>query len=71
MSSSQSYLPLMILEGIDGRDYILMYDGQANRVNQINFSDFQSNHNRELNSSVGFPEGKIEFIPNHYYQTDL
>jgi hypothetical protein len=70
MSSSQSYLPLMNLEGIDGRDYILMYDGQANRVNQINFSDFQSNHNRELNSSVGFPEGKIEFIPNHYYQTD-
>lgn len=70
MSSSSSALPIINLEDLDGRNYIIMHNGKASQTNQINFLDYQNDYNRGNSSSIAFPENAIEFVKHSYYQID-
>ncbi len=69
-SNSADYLPVLNLDDLDSRTYIITHAGKATKVNQVEFDTYQNNYQKGIGSVSGYPSNLISFKPNTYYLED-
>tara|TARA_R110002096_G_scaffold276109_3_gene469971 strand:+ start:22891 stop:24690 length:1800 start_codon:yes stop_codon:yes gene_type:complete len=69
-SNTTSSLPLFNLEELDGRTYIVMHNNASTKLNQLDFSEYQNDFQKGVNSVFAYPESRIFFRKFSYYQKD-
>lgn len=69
-ANSATNLPLFNLEALDGRTYIVMHNNAASNANQLDFSKYQNDFQKGIDSKFSFPDSKISFRKFSYYQDD-